>query len=502
MEQKRFSFLNFVEKLGNALPHPAMIFIYLTIILMVSSALASYFNLSVSFGDRNIQIVNLLSMESFVKFTNTFVENYAKFPPLGVVLVAMIGISIAEHSGYLKSILKALVLSAPKALVSFFVVLAGILSNLASDIGYVVLTPLAAMLFYSIGRHPLAGLAAAFAGVSGGYSANLLISTADPLLAGITQSAAQIINPNYVVGPEVNYYFMFVSTFLIAIVGALITDKIIEPRLGTYQEDSQVEAVEDMNAREKRAMILASLGALLYVAVVLVMILPQDSLFRNAETGSFIKSPFIVGIIFFVFFLLAIPGVIYGFLSGSFKTSTDVVNAMSEGMKTMAMYLVIIFFAAQFISLFAQSNIGQYTAIKGAIFLKNLDLNSGLLILLFIAICAFINLFVASASAQWALISPVFVPMFMLLGYAPELVQAAYRIGDSTTNIITPLLSYMPIILSFAMKYQKNVGMGTMISLMLPYSVAFFVSWSALLYAWVFIFNLPLGPGVENFISQ
>ncbi|MEB2804506.1 AbgT family transporter [Campylobacter upsaliensis] len=502
MEQKRFSFLNFVEKLGNALPHPAMIFIYLTIILMVSSALASYFNLSVSFGDRNIQIVNLLSMESFVKFTNTFVENYAKFPPLGVVLVAMIGISIAEHSGYLKSILKALVLSAPKALVSFFVVLAGILSNLASDIGYVVLTPLAAMLFYSIGRHPLAGLAAAFAGVSGGYSANLLISTADPLLAGITQSAAQIINPNYVVGPEVNYYFMFVSTFLIAIVGALITDKIIEPRLGTYREDSQVEAIEDMNAREKRAMILASLGALLYVAVVLVMILPQDSLFRNAETGSFIKSPFIVGIIFFVFFLLAIPGVIYGFLSGNFKTSTDVVNAMSEGMKTMAMYLVIIFFAAQFISLFAQSNIGQYTAIKGAIFLKNLDLNSGLLILLFIAICAFINLFVASASAQWALISPVFVPMFMLLGYAPELVQAAYRIGDSTTNIITPLLSYMPIILSFAMKYQKNVGMGTMISLMLPYSVAFFVSWSALLYAWVFIFNLPLGPGVENFISQ
>ncbi|MDL0108801.1 AbgT family transporter [Campylobacter felis] len=502
MEQKRFSFLNFVEKLGNALPHPAMIFIYLTIILMVSSALASYFNLSVNFGDRNIQIVNLLSMESFVKFTNTFVENYAKFPPLGVVLVAMIGISIAEHSGYLKSILKALVLSAPKALISFFVVLAGILSNLASDIGYVVLTPLAAMLFYSIGRHPLAGLAAAFAGVSGGYSANLLISTVDPLLAGITQSAAQIINPNYVVGPEVNYYFMFVSTFLIAIIGALITDKIIEPRLGTYQEDSQVEAIEDMNAREKRAMILASLGALLYVAVVLVMILPQDSLFRNAETGSFIKSPFIVGIIFFVFFLLAIPGVIYGFLSGSFKTSTDVVNAMSEGMKTMAMYLVIIFFAAQFISLFAQSNIGQYTAIKGAIFLKNLDLNSGLLILLFIAICAFINLFVASASAQWALISPVFVPMFMLLGYAPELVQAAYRIGDSTTNIITPLMSYMPIILSFAMKYQKNVGMGTIISLMLPYSVAFFVSWSALLYVWVFIFNLPLGPGVENFISQ
>ncbi|MDL0102381.1 AbgT family transporter [Campylobacter felis] len=502
MEQKRFSFLNFVEKLGNALPHPAMIFIYLTIILMVSSALASYFNLSVNFGDRNIQIVNLLSMESFVKFTNTFVENYAKFPPLGVVLVAMIGISIAEHSGYLKSILKALVLSAPKALVSFFVVLAGILSNLASDIGYVVLTPLAAMLFYSIGRHPLAGLAAAFAGVSGGYSANLLISTVDPLLAGITQSAAQIINPNYVVGPEVNYYFMFVSTFLIAIIGALITDKIIEPRLGTYQEDSQVEAIEDMNAKEKRAMILASLGALLYVAVVLVMILPQDSLFRNAETGSFIKSPFIVGIIFFVFFLLAIPGVIYGFLSGSFKTSTDVVNAMSEGMKTMAMYLVIIFFAAQFISLFAQSNIGQYTAIKGAIFLKNLDLNSSLLILLFIATCAFINLFVASASAQWALISPVFVPMFMLLGYAPELVQAAYRIGDSTTNIITPLMSYMPIILSVAIKYQKNVGMGTIISLMLPYSVAFFVSWSALLYVWVFIFNLPLGPGVENFISQ
>lgn len=502
MNQKRFSFLNLVEKLGNALPHPAMIFLYLIIILMLSSALASALGVGVDFKDKHIEIVNLLTLESFVKFSNSFVENFAKFPPLGVVLVAVLGVSIAEYSGFLKVAIRALIINAPRALVSFFVVLAGVLSNLASDIGYVVLTPLAALIFHSIGRHPLAGLAAAFAGVAGGYSANLLISTVDPILAGLTQSAAQIIDPSYTVGPEVNYYFMVASTFLISIVGALITDKFIEPRLGKYEVQCPKEGIQSLSAAEKRALILASLGALLYVAFVLFLILPQDSLFRNEETGSFVKSPFIAGILFFVFFLFAIPGVIYGFVSGSFKNTNDIVNAMSEGMKTMAMYLTIIFFAAQFIALFAQSNIGQFTAIKGAIFLESLQLDSGLLILLFIVICAFINLFVASASAQWALISPIFVPMFMLLGYAPELVQAAYRIGDSTTNIITPLLIYMPIVLSFAMKYQKNIGMGTIISLMLPYSIAFFVTWSALLYVWVFILNLPLGPGAESFIPR
>lgn len=501
---KRFSFLGFLERVGNLLPHPAMIFVYLTILLFISSAVASYFELSVVFNEKEIVIKNLMSFESFVGFTSSFVNNFAKFPPLAVVLVAMLGISVAEYSGFLKTGIKLLVLKAPKTLVSFFIVLTGVLSNIASDVGYVILIPLAAMVFHSIGRHPLAGLAAGFAGVSGGYSANLVISTLDPLLAGITQSAAQLIDTNYIVGPEANYYFMFVSTFLVTIIGTLVTEKIIEPRLGKYEggeEGNAQTSLGKISTLEKKAFYCALGGILLYVILVLILILPQDSLFRNQETGSLVKSPFLDSLLFFVFFLFVIPGAIYGFLSKSFKTSSDLIHAMSNGMKTMGMYLTIIFFAAQFIALFAQSNIGQFTAIKGAIFLESLNIHSGLLILLFIALCACINLAVASASAQWALISPIFVPMFMLLGYSPELIQAAYRIGDSTTNLITPLLVYLPMILSFAMQYKKDCGVGTMISLMLPYSISFFIAWSALLYVWVFIFNLPLGPGVESFLK-
>lgn len=498
---KEFSFLGFLERVGNLLPHPAMIFVYLTILLFISSAVASYFELSVIFNEKEIVIKNLMSFESFVGFTSNFVNNFAKFPPLAVVLVAMLGISVAEYSGFLKTGIKLLVLKAPKTLVSFFIVLTGVLSNIASDVGYVVLIPIAAMVFHSIGRHPLAGLAAGFAGVSGGYSANLVISTVDPLLAGITQSAAQLIDTNYTVGLEANYYFMFVSTFLVTIIGTFVTEKIVEPRLGKYEAETSEIQLQEIPASEKKAFYYALGGILLYVILVLILILPEDSLFRNQETGSLVKSPFLDSLLFFVFFLFVIPGAIYGFISKSFKTSSDLIHAMSDGMKTMGIYLTIIFFAAQFIALFAQSNIGQFTAIKGAIFLESLNIHSGLLILLFIALCACINLAVASASAQWALISPIFVPMFMLLGYSPELIQAAYRIGDSTTNIITPLLVYLPMILSFAMKYKKDCGVGTMISLMLPYSISFFIAWSALLYVWVFVFNLPLGPGIESFLN-
>lgn len=328
-----------------------------------------------------------------------------------------------------------------------------------------------------------------------------MISTLDPLLAGITQSAAQLIDTNYTVGPEANYYFMFVSTFLVTIIGTFVTEKIVEPRLGKYEAETSEIQLQEIPASEKKAFYYALGGILLYVILVLILILPEDSLFRNQETGSLVKSPFLDSLLFFVFFLFVIPGAIYGFISKNFKTSSDLIHAMSDGMKTMGIYLTIIFFAAQFIALFAQSNIGQFTAIKGAIFLESLNIHSGLLILLFIALCACINLAVASASAQWALISPIFVPMFMLLGYSPELIQAAYRIGDSTTNIITPLLVYLPMILSFAMKYKKDCGVGTMISLMLPYSISFFIAWSALLYVWVFVFNLPLGPGIESFLN-
>lgn len=501
MNTKRFSVLNFLEKLGNFLPHPVSLFVILIAVLFVASAIANYFGLSVvdpRDGVTQIAIINLLSMPEIVKFATSLVKNFTSFPPLGTVLIAMLGVGIAESSGFLSSIIRALVLNAPKRLVTFVVVFAGILSNLASDVGYVVLVPLAGLIFYSLGRHPLAGIAAAFAGVSGGYSANLLIGTIDPILSGITQKAANLIDPNYIVGVEANWYFMFVSTFLIAILGFVVTEYVIEPRLGKYEDESKGQKIERLSPDEKRALWYAFFAFLGYLALVLCAILPEDSLFRNPKTHSLIGSPFFGGIIFFIFFLFAIPGIVYGYVVGSFTSTQKIIDAMSDSMKRMALYLVIIFFAAQFLALFSWSNIGPFLAVKGAIFLKELNLGAGVLLIGFVLVCAFINLMIASASAQWALTAPIFVPILMLLGYSPEVIQAAYRIGDSVTNIITPLLAYLPVILAAAMRYKKDAGIGTMITLMFPYSMVFLIGWCILLYLWVFVFQLPVGPGAPS----
>lgn len=499
MKTKRFSFLDVLEKAGNLLPHPAVLFVFLIILVMCASAIASFFSVSVldpRDTSKQIAIVSLLSMESIVRFSTGIVSNFSNFPPLGSVLVAMLGIGIAEASGFLSSAIRALVIFSPKRWITFMIVFAGIMSNLASDVGYVILIPLAAMIFHSLGRHPLAGIAAAFAGVSGGFSANLLIGTLDPILSGITQQAARIIEPSYIVGVEANWYFMSVSTFLIAFLGCLVTEKIVEPRLGHYQGKSESVALE-LSKEEKRGLKYAFLSLIFFVALVWVCVYPSWSPFRNLETASLIGSPFLKGIIFFVFFGFAIPGVVYGISLRVFKNSNDVIESMAQGMKSMGMYLVIIFFAAQFIALFSWSNFGPLLAIKGANFLKELNMDAGVLLICFVLISASINLMVASASAQWALIAPIFVPMLMLLGYSPEVIQAAYRIGDSVTNIITPLLAYLPVILVAAMKYKEDIKMGTMISMMLPYSIVFLVGWCVLLYVWIFVLGLPVGPGSE-----
>lgn len=494
--------LDILEKLGNFLPHPAIIFAILIIVLFVSSYIANSFGLSVidpRDDSKTITIINLLSAEELVKFSTSLVKNFTDFPPLGVVLVAMLGISIAEASGFLTVIVRAVCLNAPKKFLTIIIIFTGILSNIASDVGYVVFIPLAAYIFHSVGRNPLAGIAAAFSGVSGGFSANILIGTTDPILSGITTKAAQILDPNYVVGVESNWYFMCASTFLIAIVGYFITEKIVEPRLGISHNNNDIQPPQKLSLQEKRALKYALFTLALYVCLILIALMPSSSLLRNPDTGSLIGSPFLKAIIFYVFLLFALPGMVYGLMSHNFKNADSIIEAMSNGMKNMSMVLVIIFFAAQFIYLFSYSHIGTFTAVKGAVFLQELNLDKGILLIIFIIISALINLSMSSASAQWAITSPIFVPMLMLLGYSPELIQAAYRIGDSSTNIITPLLTYLPIILTVAMRYQKNIGVGTMIAMMLPYSIAFLISWSALLYVWVFVFHLPIGPGAQLF---
>ncbi|PHM29464.1 AbgT family transporter [Xenorhabdus innexi] len=509
-KQNGSRFLRTVEWLGNALPHPVILFIILIAILLVSSAIGQYFDITVidprpegakgRAEDGVIHIVSLLEPDGIRKILSNLVTNFTGFAPLGTVLVAMLGVGIAERSGLLSALMRLVVVKAPPKLTTLAIVFAGIMSNTASELGYVVLIPLAAIIFHSLGRHPLAGLAAAFAGVSGGYSANLLLGTVDPLLSGITQQAAQIIDPSYTVGAEANWYFMFASTFLISILGYLVTEKIVEPQLGPYtdalnEDESTFKNAAEITPLEKKALTAASLTFAVLGIILALNVIPENSILRNQETGLIGNSPFLKSIVVFIFVFFAVPGIVYGYVTKTIKSNKDVVDGMAQSMSNLGLYLVIIFFASQFVAFFGWTNIGQIVAVKGAAFLNDINLHGGLLFIGFILICAFINLMIGSASAQWAVTAPIFVPMLMLAGYAPETIQAAYRIGDSVTNIITPMMSYFGLILAITVRYKKDAGIGTMLTMMLPYSVVFTLGWSLFFYLWVFVFGLPVGPG-------
>jgi len=507
-------FLNTVEWLGNLLPHPITLFALFSLFILVASAIAAALGVSVidprpigaagRAPDGVIHVVSLLSAEGLQRIVSHLVTNFTGFAPLGTVLVALLGVGIAEQSGLLSAAMRALVFNAPKKLITFTVVFAGIVSNTASELGYVVLIPLAAMIFHSLGRHPLAGLAAAFAGVSGGYSANLLLGTIDPLLSGITQSAAQIIDPAYSVGPEVNWYFMFISTFVIAGLGTWITNSIVEPKLGSYQ-DSEGDAVRgdmgELSPGERRALKGAGWAVLVVSLLLALTVIPGHGVLLNPKTGTLAGSPFLKGIVVFIFVFFAIPGFVYGRLMGTMRSDRDVIHAMSTSMSSMGMYIVLVFFAAQFVAFFNWSNFGTVVAVKGASLLASLDMSAPLLFVCFILICGFINLMIGSASAQWAVTAPIFVPMLMLVGFAPEVIQAAYRIGDSVTNVITPMMSYFGLIMAVAARYRRDMGIGTLVAMMLPYSVVFMIGWTLLFVLWVFVFNLPVGPGAATWYT-
>lgn len=443
--------------------------------------------------------VNLLSGAGLRRIVTELVTNFTGFVPLGTVLVAMLGIGIAEGSGLIGAALRALVLSAPGRIITSVIVFAGVLSNMASEAGYVILVPLAAVIFHAFGRHPLAGMAAAFAGVSGGYSANVVLGTVDPLLAGLTTEAARIIDPAYTVNPAANYYFMAVSTFLITALGTIVTDRVVEPRLGSYAGESEV--IEHLTPTEKHGLKAAAVSALLLGVLIVLAVVPADAPLRNPETGSLLDSPFLSGIVAVIFIMFFVPGVAYGVATRSIRNDTDMVNAMGRTMSTLGVYIVLVFFAAQFVAFFSWTNLGVIFAVQGARFLEHIGLTGLPLIFAFIFAAAFLNLFIGSASAKWAIMAPVFVPMLMLLGYSPELTQAAYRIGDSTTNIVTPMMSYFALIIAFAQKYKRDAGIGTIIATMLPYSLAFLAGWSVLLIVWVSL-GIPVGPGAGLFLDR
>jgi aminobenzoyl-glutamate transport protein len=438
---------------------------------------------------KQITAVNLLDRQGIQNIITKAVGNFTGFAPLGTVLVAMIGVGVAERSGLFSAALKGFVRSVPSWLITAALVFAGVNASLTVDAGYVILIPLGAVLFAQVGRHPIAGLAAAFAGVSGGFSANLFLTPLDPLLAGLTQEAARLYDPKYVVPASANYYLMIGSTFLLTLLGTMVTNWVIEPRLGPYR--IQGEAGAALESKEQRGLKAAGLALIFELVILLFMVAPDDALLRDAK-GTL--EPFFQGMVVMMAVGFLLPALAYGLAAGIITSNHDVARMIEETLGTMGSYIALAFAASQFVAYFAWSNLGLILAVSGAEVLRGSGLSGIPLIVLFIFVCATIDLFVASASAKWAVIGPVFVPMLMILGFSPEMTQGAYRIGDSFTNIITPLMPYMPLIIAFAQKYQPSIGLGTLLTLMLPYSVSFAIGWTLLLIAWLLL-GIPLGPG-------
>jgi aminobenzoyl-glutamate transport protein len=490
--------LDYIERSGNALPDPVTIFFLFIALVMVASWIASTAGVSVVHPgtEETITAQNLFADENVRRLFTDMAETFADFPPLGLVLVVMLGIGVADKTGLISAALKSFVASVPDALLTAALLFAGIMSSLAVDAGYVVVVPLGAVLFYGVGRHPLAGLGAAFAGVSAGFSANLLLTSLDPLLASFTEPAAQLIDKSYSVPVTANWWLMIALTPVFIAVGVYVTEYIVEPYLGDYSppEDFDEDEVDDgaLTDEERKGLRWAGIVTLLAILGVVGLSVPEGA--PLAEFEALIES--IVALMVFLFFL---PGLTYGIAVGEIEDDSDVADMMADTMADMGAYIVLAFAAAHFIAMFEWSNLGSIIAISGADLLQNIGFTGIPLLISFIFVSALINLFVGSASAKWAIMAPVFVPMLMLAGepgYSPETVQAAYRIGDAFTNILTPLLPYFPLVIIFAQRYDEDAGIGSIVALMLPYSISFGVVSTLVFLIWILL-GLPLGPGAE-----
>jgi aminobenzoyl-glutamate transport protein len=491
--------LNFIERAGNKLPDPAILFVIALLITWALSALLA----PVQFAEidprtqQPLQVQNLLTGAALASFLANMVSVFVNFPPLGIVLVALLGVGVAEHVGFIGAGLKAMLNITPRMLLTPMLVLVACLSHTATDAGYVLVIPLGGVIFYTAGRHPLAGIAAGFAGVSGGFSANFIPSGIDPLLQGFTQSAAQIIDPARMVNPLSNWYFTAASTVMIVLLGWYLTDRIVEPRLNGVAVDgnpADMPKLEPITSAERKGLAAGTAALTLGVILLTLSLLPGDSPMRSPEGElTVFSAPIMRSIVPLIFLLFLFPAIAYGVVAGTVRSSKDVINGMTKAMAGMGYYVVMAFFAALFTDAFNRSNIGALVALKGATFLQALDMPGQVTIVGIILVTGGVNLLIGSASAKWALLAPILVPMLMQVGLAPELTQAAYRIGDSTTNIITPLMPYFPLVVVYCQRYVRNAGIGTVASMMLPFSIVFLVAWTIfLLLYWAAGFSLGL----------
>lgn len=493
--------LNRIEVVGNRLPDPIVLFAIMAVIILAISAVASMAGLSaVNPADgEEIVVKNLLSKEGIVELLTGMVKNFSDFPPLGAVLVIMLGVGLADESGYFQVLMKRAMMSTPKKIIIPMVVLIGIVGNVAGDATQVVLPPLAATMLMTFGYHPFVGLIAAYASTLGAFSANILIGMTDTLAAGFTEIGAQTVDPSFIANPAMNYYFIAASTFFLLVVGTWVTYKFTIPRYGMYE--GEMLANEAVTPLENRGLRWANISVLVVVAIVLLGAIPSNGLLRNAETGSLIQdSPLMASVVPLVMILFLVPGIFYGIGAKTIKNSKDFAQQIGKAMSTMGPYIVLVFVSAQMLAYFNASNLGKIIAIKGAEFLDSIGFKGIPLFICFIIFVSLINLLIGSASAKWAILAPIFVPMFMYLGYHPAFTQMMYRIGDSITNPITPMFPYLVLILAFAQRFDKKAGLGTLIAGLFPYTIFYGVFWIILLIVWYFI-GLPLGPGAPIFMK-
>ncbi len=475
-----------------------MLFVGLLFVVWILSWLMSYFtyNYIDPRSGENIVIYNQLTGTAFTTFLTNLVTNFVQFGPVGTVLVAMLGIGVAEHSGFITTGIRALLNVTAKWLLTPMIILVGIVSHSAVDAGYVLVIPIGGVIFYAAGRHPLAGIAAAFAGVSGGFSANFVPSSLDPLLQGLTQQGAQLLDPTIEVNTLNNYFFTTASSVLITGLGWYLTDKVVEPRLAGTEVDGDENDLPELHPiepHERKGLRWALASMVLGLVVLALTLMPADSPWRD-ESGTLVSfgAPIMQSIVSLIFFLFIIPGIVYGRVAGTMSGMKDMIEGMTKAMSDMAYYLVIMFFIAQFVIAFGQSGLGTLLAISGARGLEALGLPISVTIVGIVLLTGFINLFVGSASGKWGLLAPIFVPMLMVLGVSPDLTQAAYRVGDSSTNIITPLMPYFPLVVIYCQRYVKSTGIGTLAAMMLPYSITFIIAWTLFLLVFYWL-KIPLG---------
>lgn len=503
VEKKSFldRFLNGLEVAGNKLPDPVTLFFILCVVIMIISHFVAAAGVSVIHPSTHkvVPAVSLIETKNLQTILGKIVSNFQGFPPLGLVLAMMLGVGVAEKSGMLEAAIKHSIYKIPGSLVTLGIIFFGICGNAAGDAAFIVLPPLAATIYYALGRHPLAGMFLAFGSVAAGFAANVIVNMSDVLAASFTIPAAQVVFPDYQSSPAMNFYFLLASTFILTVVGYLVSVKIVEPRLGKFEPPPGMHVIDlsisDTSPAEIKGLKWAGIWTFIYVIAIAVLCIGDNAFLADPKTHSILTytSPFMQGIIPILLVLFFIPGLVYGIVSGSIKSDRDVVRMMGDSLSGMGGYIVLAFMGAQFLAFFAMSNLGIIIAVKGAEFLQNAGLVGIGIIICFILLSGTVNLFIGSASAKWAIMAPVFVPMFMLIGYDPSLTQMAYRIGDSITNPISPLFPYFPILIAYAQKYMPKCGIGTIVANMMPYSIAFAIFWTILLIIFM-VLNIPLGP--------